>query len=134
MAQRRTKPNRGGERVETTVEVRCTGHVRAEIDEPSFEYTFQGATLREFLAEFFEEHPEVESMIIAEREEDASAHGWVSIPDPPGTWRKNPEEEQTAAFARVMVNGRFNENLDGFDTELSDGDRVALVYPFMFCL
>jgi molybdopterin converting factor small subunit len=31
------------------------------------------------------------------------------------------------------VNGRFNEQLDGFDTELTDGDRVALMYPFMFC-
>ena len=37
------------------------------------------------------------------------------------------------AAARVCVNGRFNELLDGFDTELEDGDRVALVNPFMYC-
>ncbi|AUX10000.1 molybdopterin converting factor, small subunit [Halalkaliarchaeum desulfuricum] len=122
------------ERAETTVEVRCTGHVRMELGHHSFEYSFQGTTLREFLEEFFAEYPEIESMIIATREEDATARGWAPVKDPPGTWRKNPEGEQTVAFARVMVNGRFNENLDGFDTELSDGDRVALVYPFMFCL
>ncbi|MDR5674098.1 Molybdopterin converting factor, small subunit [Halalkaliarchaeum sp. AArc-CO] len=122
------------DRAETTVEVRCTGHVRMELGDHSFEYTFEGTTLREFLEEFFAEYPEIESMIIASREEEATARGWAPVDDPPGTWRKNPEGEQTVAFARVMVNGRFNENLDGFDTQLSDGDRVALVYPFMFCL
>ncbi|PSP64066.1 pterin cluster protein, partial [Halobacteriales archaeon QH_8_64_26] len=39
----------------------------------------------------------------------------------------------TRAYARVAVNGRFNENLEGLDTELEAGDRVALMYPFMFC-
>lgn len=118
---------------ETTVEVRCTGHVRTAIGVPSFEYTFDGATLREFLIAFFEEYPTIEEMIIAEREAQSTAHGWVPIEDPPGTWRKNPEGEQTVAYARIMVNGRFNETLAGFDTQLEDGDRVALVYPFMFC-
>jgi len=33
----------------------------------------------------------------------------------------------------VPVDGRFNEHRDGFDTPLSDGDRVALVSPFVFC-
>jgi len=32
-----------------------------------------------------------------------------------------------------LVNGRFNENENGFDTTLEDGDRAALVYLFMFC-
>lgn len=118
---------------ETTVEVRCTGHVRTAIGVPSFEYTFDGTTLREFLIAFFEEYPTIEEMIIAEREAQSTAHGWVPIEDPPGTWRKNPEGEQTVAYARIMVNGRFNETLAGFDTQLEDGDRVALVYPSMFC-
>jgi molybdopterin converting factor small subunit len=30
------------------------------------------------------------------------------------------------------VNGRCNEHRDGFDTELDDGDRVALAYQFIF--
>jgi len=34
----------------------------------------------------------------------------------------------------VLVNRKFNELLDGFGTELDDGDRIALVSPFMFCL
>ena len=54
--------------------------------------------------------------------------------EPTGAWNKNPEGEQTRAFARVAINGRFNEHIDGLDTELEDGDRVALMYPFMFCL
>ncbi|MFC6726227.1 MoaD/ThiS family protein [Halobium palmae] len=120
-------------RPETTVEVRATGRVRTALGRPRFEFTFEGSTLRAFLDAFFAEY-DVRDMLIAETEAEATAHGWAKLDgDPPGTWRKNPEGEQTRAYARVLVNGRFNENLDGFDTELSDGDRVEVVYPFMFC-
>jgi molybdopterin converting factor small subunit len=120
---------------ETTVEVRPTGHVRTELGESGFEFTFEGTTLREFLDDFFAEY-DVRDMLIAETEAEATAHGWAPFEGetPPGTWRKNPEGEQSRAFARVCVNGRFNENLDGLDTELEDGDRVALIYPFVFCV
>ncbi|NHN49820.1 MoaD/ThiS family protein [Halostella sp. JP-L12] len=118
---------------ETTVTVKCTGHVRMEVGEPEFEYSFEGDTLRDFLDAFFEEH-DVEEMLVAETEADASTDGWAPSPDElPGTWKKNPEGEQTRTYARVVVNGTFNEHLDGFDTELDDGDRVALMYPFIFC-
>ena len=118
---------------ETTVEINCTGHVRTEIGRHSFEYTFEGTTLRELLAAFFEEY-DVADMLIAETEKEAQTSGWAPTDgDPPGTWRKNPAGEQTRAFARIAINGRFNEHLDGLDTELEDGDRVALMYPFMFC-
>jgi molybdopterin converting factor small subunit len=33
----------------------------------------------------------------------------------------------------VAVNGEFNEHLDGLDTELEAGDRVGLMFPFIFC-
>ncbi len=119
---------------ETTVRVRCTGHVRTAIGSHSFEYTFEGETLREFLDAFFEEY-DVADMLIAETEAEATSHGWAPIDgEPPGTWKKNPEGDQTRAFARVAINGRFNEHLDGLDTKLEDGDRVSLMYPFMFCL
>lgn len=118
---------------ETTVDVKCTGHVRAAIGQPRLEFTFDGETLREFLDAFFAEY-DVADLLIAETEAEATAHGWATPPEElPGTWTKNPEGEQTRAYARVMVNGRFNENLEGLDTELEVGDRVALVYPFMFC-
>ncbi|MFD1514724.1 MoaD/ThiS family protein [Halomarina rubra] len=117
---------------ETTVQVRCTGHVRTELGTPGFEFTFQGTTLREFLAALFDVY-DLEAMLIAPTEREATARGWARVENPPGTWRKNPEGEQTRAFARIMVNGRFNEHLGGFDAPLTDGDRVALVYPFMFC-
>ncbi|MEF8809092.1 MoaD/ThiS family protein [Natronomonas sp.] len=122
-----------GAHAETTVDVRCTGHIRREVGEHSFSYTFEGTTLRAFLDAFFEEY-DVADMLIADTEAEATAHGWVPAEvEAAGDWAKNPEGEQTRAFARVAVNGRFNEHLDGLDTELQEGDRVALMYPFMFC-
>lgn len=117
----------------TTVRVHCTGHVRTAVGTPRLTYEFDGTTLREFLDAFFAEY-DVADLLFAETEADATAHGWAPSPDElPGTWKKNPEGEQTRRFARVAVNGRFNEHLDGLDTELSDGDRVSLMHPFMFC-
>jgi len=118
-----------------TVDVKATGHVRTALDEHRFEFTFEGSTLREFLEAFLEEH-DVADLLVAETEAEASTEGWARLPDVdalPGRWVDNPEGEQTRPYARVLVNGRFNELLDGFDTELDDGDRVTLVNPFMYC-
>lgn len=120
--------------VQTTIEVRCTGHVRSAVGTGKMEFSFEGDTLREFLEAFFEKY-DVRDMIIAETEADAIAPGWAPTPDElPGTWKKNPEGDQTRKYVRVLVNGIFNEHLDGFDTDLEDGDRVALIYPFAFCV
>ncbi|TYL36352.1 pterin cluster protein [Natronococcus pandeyae] len=117
----------------TTVDVHCTGHVRTAIGKHRFEFTFEGETLADFLETFFEEY-DVEDLLIAETEAESTARGWAKAPEElPGTWRKNPEGEQTRAYARICINGRFNEHDDGFATKLEDGDRVALMYPFMFC-
>lgn len=116
-----------------TVTVVCTGHVYTVVGEHRFQYSFEGTKLRDLLAALFEEH-DIEDMLIAETEAEATHSGWAPTPDElSGTWRKNPEGEQTRKYARLTVNGRFNEHFDGLDTELSDGDRVALIYPFMFC-
>ena len=132
MQQRAEMHSRTAE--QTTVEVRCTGHVRSAVGTGSLPFTFDGDTLREFLEAFFDEY-DVEDMIIAETEADSTTRGWARAPDDlPGTWRKNPEGEQTRKYVRVVVNGVFNEHLAGLDTELSDGDRVALIYPFTFCV
>jgi molybdopterin converting factor small subunit len=117
---------------QTTVTVRCTGHVRTAIGEPKIEFTFEGDTLRAFLDAFFDEY-DVADLLIAETDDDATTRGWAPVEDAPGTWRKNPEGENTRCYARVCVNGRFNENLDGLDTKLTGDDRVALIYPFIFC-
>lgn len=117
----------------TTVTVKCTGHVRDAVGQHRLSFTFEGSTLREFLDAFFEEH-DVADLLIAETEAEATTDGWADSPaELPGDWEKNPEGEQTRAYARVTVNGQFNETLDGLDTELEAGDRVALMYPFMFC-
>ena len=119
---------------ETTVTVRCTGHVRTEIGNGRFEYTFEGDTLREFLAEFFEEY-DVKEMLIAETEKEAMTDGWApEFGELPGeNYNKNPEGEQSRRFARVLVDGTFNEHVDGLDTDLCDEDRVTLIYPFIYC-
>lgn len=117
---------------QTTVTVRCTGHVRTAVGTPELSVTFEGDTLREFLDAFFEAY-DVSDLLIAETDAEATHRGWAKVDEVPGTWRKNPEGENTRCYARVCVNGRFNENLAGLDTELDDGDRVALIYPFMFC-
>ena len=117
---------------QTTVTVRCTGHVRTAIGTHELSFSFEGDTLREFLDAFFDEY-DVTDLLIAETNEEATHRGWAKVDEVPGTWRKNPEGENTRCYARVCVNGRFNENLAGLDTELADDDRVALIYPFMFC-
>lgn len=117
----------------TTVDVKATGLVRRELGEHRFEFTFEGDTLDEFLDAFFEAYG-CEELLLAETEDDETANGWANYPgDPPGRWERNPEGERTRAFARILVNGHFNELLDGFSTRLDDGDRVALMHPFMFC-
>lgn len=121
------------QRTVTTVEVTATGHLYDALDEHRFEYTFEGDTLREFLDAFLAEH-DVADLLIAAEPEEAVAHGWAEPPDElPDDFTANPEGDRTRAYARICVNGVFNEHLDGFDTELSDGDRVALMYPFIFC-
>ena len=123
-----------GDSTTTTVECRATGHVRDAIGTHTLEYRFEGSTLADFLDAFLAEY-DVADLLLAETEAEATAPGWAPTPDElPGTWRKNPEGEQTRPYARICVNGRFNEHLDGFETELRDGDRVALMKPFMFCV
>jgi len=123
------------ETTQTTVEVRATGHVRDALGTPKLSFTFEGDTLREFADAFFAEY-DVRDLVIAETEAESATRGWAPIDadDVPGDLRKNPDGEQTRAYARILVNGQFNENLAGFDTKLNEGDRVALVYPFLFCL
>jgi len=119
---------------ETTVSVHCTGHVRTAVGEGKLTYSFEGTTLRAFLTAFFEEY-DVRDLLIAETEADATTRGWApEMAELPGrNYAKNPEGEQTRCYARVSVNGTFNEHLDGLDTELEDGDRVSLMYPFIYC-
>lgn len=119
----------------TTVDVRATGHVRDALGTPQVAFTFEGSTLREFAEAFFADH-DVRELVIAETEAESATRGWAPIEgdDVPGELRKNPAGERTRTYARILINGTFNENLEGFDTQLSDGDRVALVNPFVFCV
>jgi molybdopterin converting factor small subunit len=88
--------------------------------------------LREFLGEFFEEY-DVEEMLIAETEAEATTDGWApEFGELPGeNYAKNPEGEQSRRYARVLVNGTFNEHLDGLDTPLDNEDRVTFIYVLL---
>lgn len=34
-------------------------------------------------------------------------------------------------WARILLNGRMHELVGGLEAKLNDGDRIALVYPFI---
>jgi molybdopterin converting factor small subunit len=127
-----TSANRDPE-TETTVTVRCTGHIYDAVGDSHFEYAFRGETLSDFLAAFFEDF-EVADLVLATEESEEVTSGWAEPPSElPGTWNRNPAGERVRRYARVTVNGRFNEHMDGFRTKLANGDRVGLLYPFVYC-
>jgi molybdopterin converting factor small subunit len=129
-----TEAESKGRTTTTTVDLHATGHVRDAKEESKQKFTFEGDTLRALLETLFEDRQDLAEMLIAETEAEATTKGWAEPPENlPGKWHKNPEGEQTKPYARVLVNGKFNEVLDGFDTKIEDGDRVSLVYPFIFC-
>lgn len=117
------------------MDVRATGHVRDALGTPQLSFTFERHTLREFAVAFFTAH-DVRDLVLAETAEEAANRGWVPIEGDgvPGDLRTNPAGEQTRAYARILINGECNETLAGFDTQLSEGDRVALVNPSLFCV
>jgi len=118
---------------QTTVTVRCTGKIYEGVGKSNFEFEFAGDSLADFLDSFFEAYP-VEELVLAAEESEEAASGWADPPDVlPGTWNRNPKGERVRRYARVTVNGRFNEHLDGFRTQLNDGDRVGLMNPFVYC-
>ena len=104
----------------TTVEVRAVGQVRRDLPKETFEFSFQGDTLRAFVGALLAEHPELTDRLVGETRRDDDA-GWTELRD--------TTDGRTRPYVRAMVNGTFNEFLDGADTTLEPGDRVELVYP-----
>ncbi|GGJ15800.1 hypothetical protein GCM10008995_27040 [Halobellus salinus] len=98
-------------------------------------FTTGGSTLRGFAEAVLADY-DVRDPATAEIEADPATRGWAPVDgdDAPGGLRKNPAGEQSRAYARILIDGAFNENLEGFGTELSNGDRVAVVTPFVFCV
>ncbi len=98
---------------ETTVTVRCTGHVRTALGRHELEFTFEGNRLRDFLEAFFAEY-DLADMLIAETEADATHSGWAPVPDDlPGTWRKNPEASRPGRTrGSVSTAGSTNTSTD----------------------
>lgn len=40
------------------------------------------------------------------------------------------ERGEVRPWARVLVNGRSHDFVDGLDTKLHNGDSIALIYPY----
>lgn len=96
MSSNRSAAEHAEPSTQTTVDVRCTGHVRTEIGEHSFEYTFEGSTLRAFLDAFFEEY-DVADMLIAETEADATTEGGLrTTATRRGPGRRTPKANRPA--------------------------------------
>jgi hypothetical protein len=87
---------------ETTVDVRCTGHVRTAIGTHRLEFTFEGETLREFLKAFFDEY-DVEELLIAETGPTRPPGGGrvhpTTFPEPGGRTRKESRRGRTSESA-----------------------------------
>ncbi|MXV64288.1 pterin cluster protein [Natronorubrum sp. JWXQ-INN-674] len=118
--------------VTTTVEVRCTGRVRDVVGTHELEFFFEGRQLRDFLEAFVAEYTMEDMLSIdTERELATTARVWARPPGELPGWRPDGEG-QSRPYGRICINGRFSDNLDGLETRLEDGDRIALLYPFLF--
>lgn len=117
----------------TTVDVRCTGRVRAAVGTDELEFAFDGDRLGEFLAAFADDYGLEELLVVDPTEEpDPMARLWARPPGEVPGWRPDAETERARPYGRVCVNGRFSYRLAGLETRVADGDRIALLYPFLF--
>jgi len=85
------------------VTVRFMAQVWTRLGKPQVK--FNGITLRECLDALMEEY-DVRDLVLT-------------------------EEGEVRSYARVMVNGRFHNLVGGLNTQIKDGDRIALVYPYV---
>ncbi|WP_440769055.1 pterin cluster protein [Natronorubrum sp. DTA28] len=116
----------------TTVDVRCTGHVREHVGSHELEFTFAGERLRAFLVAFDATYDlEPFFAVDPERESDPMARLWGRPPGEFPGWRP-PDGDRSRPYGRICCNGQFSDNLAGLETRLEDGDRIALLYPFLF--
>ncbi|SDK19622.1 hypothetical protein [Natronorubrum texcoconense] len=116
----------------TTVDVRCTGRVRERVGSHELEFTFAGDRLRTFLAAFAATYDlEAFFAVDPEREPHPMARVWARPPGEFPGWRP-PDGDRSRPYGRICLDGQFSDNLDGLETRLEDGDRIALLYPFLF--
>ncbi len=86
------------------VTLKFTGNVHTRMGAYQMDFSFEGNKLRELLDAVTVQHSLRDLLL------DASGN--------------------IKPYARVLVNGRFAELLEGLDTPVRDGDTVVLIHPY----
>ncbi len=89
----------------TKVTLKFTGNVHTRMDAYQMDFSFEGTRLRELLDALFAQHNNVRDLLL-------------------------DESGNLKPYARVLVNGRFSELLQGLDTPVCDGDTIVLIHPY----
>ncbi len=86
------------------VTLKFTGNVHTRVGAYQMDFSFEGTRLRELLNAVFARH-NLRDLLL-------------------------DESGNLKPYARVLVNGRFSELLQGLDTPVRDGDTVVLIHPY----
>lgn len=87
-----------------TVKLKFTGNVHRRMGAFGIDYSFQGNKLRDLIHDVTARY-NVRDLLL-------------------------DEDGRIKPHARVLVNGRFSEVLQGLDTPVRDGDTVVLIHPY----
>lgn len=86
------------------VTLKFTGNIHKRMGTFGMGFSFEGASLRDLLNELLAQH-NLRDLLMDDR-------------------------GQIRPYARVLVNGRFSEVLEGLDTPIQNGDTVTLIHPY----
>ncbi len=86
------------------VTLKFTGNVHTRVGAYQMDFSFEGTRLRELLNAVLARH-NLRDLLL-------------------------DESGNLKPYARVLVNGRFSELLQGLDTPVRDGDIIVLIHPY----
>ena len=88
----------------TDVTLKFTGNIYKRMGTFGMGFSFEGANLRDLLNDLLARY-NLRDLLMDDR-------------------------GQIRPYARVLVNGRFSEVLQGLDTPIQNGDTVTLIHPY----
>lgn len=86
------------------VTLKFTGNVHTRMGAYQMDFSFEGTKLRDLLSAMFTRH-NLRDLLL-------------------------DESGNLKPYARVLVNGRFSELLQGLETPVRDGDIIVLIHPY----
>lgn len=87
------------------VRLKFTGDIWARMNTFQMDFAFEGSTLRDLLHELFQ-HYELRDLVL-------------------------DQYDQIMPYSRVVVDGRFSENVGDLDAPVQDNGEVVLIRPFL---